>query len=306
MPVPPPGTVPLPASLSEPGTLRGIPPAVTPERRPTATAVAAAAAPAPVATPAPAPPAPVPAPVPGEEVPVVARSKAPIAIGVVIAVALAAAGAYLALRPAPRPAAAPEASAPSAPAAKAPEAPPPAPATPAAAEAPPPPAATPAPTAPAPVAPPAPPAAVPAAPPPSTSTATTAPPPAAKAAPRRSEDADLRRQLAAAERKYDTGRFAEAIAEYRKALAIRRTPQALVGLARALYDSNNATEALKTAEEATREDGRYAPAWLLLGEIHNDKGRVAQSRAAYERYLQLEPRGDAAKAVREILARLPR
>ena len=87
---------------------------------------------------------------------------------------------------------------------------------------------------------------------------------------------------------------------------LRRTPPALVGLARALYDANGATEALKTVEEAIQEDGRYAPAWLLLGEIQHDKGRTARSRAAYERYLQLEPTGDTARAVRDILGKQAR
>jgi tetratricopeptide (TPR) repeat protein len=262
-----------------------------------------------VAVPAPAVAAPaVAAPAPDEELPKIQKSKAPIAIVAVIVIAVLAAGAYVALRPAPKPAAPPEAPAAPAPAraAKAPEPAPaaaeavapqaPAAASPAAAPAPadaaasPTPAATPPPAAAAPTP-------APAAPTPAT---------AKGGLPRKSEDADLRRLLASAERKYDTGRFAEAITDYRKAVAIRRTPQALVGLARALYDSNSANEAMKTAEEATREDGRYAPAWLLLGEIHNDKGRIAQSRAAYERYLQLEPRGEAARAVREILAKLPK
>jgi len=49
-------------------------------------------------------------------------------------------------------------------------------------------------------------------------------------------------------------------------------------------------------------DGRYAPAWLLLGEIHQAGGRAAQARAAYERFLQLAPSGEQSRTVRGILA----
>ena len=126
--------------------------------------------------------------------------------------------------------------------------------------------------------------------------------PAAKPASKGS-DADYRRLLASAERKYEIGRFPEAIAEYRRAVAIRPNGPALVGLARALYDSNQSAEALRTVETAIQTDGRYAPAWLLLGEIHQGDGRIRQARAAYERFLQLEPKGEQATAVREILAK---
>jgi tetratricopeptide (TPR) repeat protein len=109
--------------------------------------------------------------------------------------------------------------------------------------------------------------------------------------------------LAAAERKYEAGRFVESIADYRRALAVRATSPAHVGLARALYDANRAGEALREVEAAIAEDGRYAPAWLLLGEIHQGEGRMRPARAAYERFLQLAPRGEQADAVREILGK---
>jgi tetratricopeptide (TPR) repeat protein len=123
------------------------------------------------------------------------------------------------------------------------------------------------------------------------------------APPARDEEADYRRVLASAERKYEAGRFTEAIADYRRAVALRSTGPAHVGLARALYDANRSAEALREIETAIRTDGRYAPAWLLLGEIHQGAGRIPQARAAYERFLQLEPKGERARAVREILSR---
>lgn len=116
-------------------------------------------------------------------------------------------------------------------------------------------------------------------------------------------EADYRRVLAAAERKYDAGRFVDAVADYRRAVALRSTGPANVGLARALYDANRSAEALRALEEAIAVDGRYAPAWLLLGEVKQAEGKIPQARAAYQRFLQLAPNGEQARAVREILAK---
>ncbi|HEX9051947.1 MAG TPA: tetratricopeptide repeat protein, partial [Anaeromyxobacter sp.] len=122
--------------------------------------------------------------------------------------------------------------------------------------------------------------------------------------PRKPDEADYRRLLVAAERRYDAGKFLDAIADYRRAIGIRSTARAHVGLARALYDANKAKDALKELELAIQDDGHYAPAWLLLGEIHQGDGRTRQARAAYERFLQLEPNGEQASAVREIVSRM--
>jgi CheY-like chemotaxis protein len=275
MPVPPPGTVPLPASLGGTGTF----PAVAAAPPPAGAAAAPRAAGVP---PQPAPDAPAPAP---------RRSRAPVAAIAVVAL-VAAGGAFFALRS--KPAAAPS---------PAPEAPPqaaaaPEPGPPPAAPVPPP---APAASEPEPAAPPS------AAPEPPPAIAVPAPPararPPAAPAPRKPDEADQRRLLAAADQKYEVGRFAEAIADYRRAVAIRATAPALVGLSRALYDSNKQVEALRTLEQAIQDDGRYAPAWLLLGEIHQAEGRNVQAKAAYERFLQLEPRGEQSQAVREIVAK---
>jgi CheY-like chemotaxis protein len=284
IPVPPPGTIPLPASLTTAAAPR--PPASAP-----AAPVRAAPAPAaPPAAPVRAAPAPAAPPAAASRVEPSAadlgpslprRSRTPILVGVALVAAAAAAAAFLALRgkPAPAPKAAPAVARPEPPLAPVPPAAkePAAPVAAAPREAPAPPAAAAEP--PRPVAP--------------------APPPA----PKKPDEADYRRLLAAAERKYDSGRFLEAIADYRRALAVRSTAPAHVGLARALYDANRAAEALREIEAGIQEDGRYAPAWLLLGEIHQAEGRNKQARSAYQRFLQLEPKGDQAQAVREIIAK---
>ncbi len=125
-----------------------------------------------------------------------------------------------------------------------------------------------------------------------------APPPA-----RRNDEAEHRRLLSAAERKYEAGRFLDAIEDYRRALAVKSSGPAHVGLARALYDANRSRDALRELDVAIDVDARYAPAWLLLGEIHQGEGRNRQAKTAYERFLVLEPRGERAQAVREIIAK---
>jgi CheY-like chemotaxis protein len=256
LPVPPPGSVPLPASIA--GKTSSTLPAVQAPRQ-TGTAIPAASPSAPSATPE-APPAPATA----------GKSKAPLAIGILVALAAAGAGAYFALgrkAPAPAPTVSVQIQMPAV--TQPPAAPPAAPE----------PAAPPAPAAaPEPAAPPAP-------------------------APVVNSDAEQARLLANAERKYNGGNFAGAIADYRRAASIQPSAAAHVGLARALYDSNRAAEALSELKVATRVDAKYAPAYLLLGEIHQGEGRAAEAKAAYQTFLALSPTGEQARAVREILAK---
>jgi tetratricopeptide (TPR) repeat protein len=131
------------------------------------------------------------------------------------------------------------------------------------------------------------------------------PAPVAPAPPAPDPVAQSVRLLASGDRRYEAGDFAGAAAEYRRSLAARPGAPAFVGLARALYDSNpqNAGEALRALDGAIRLDPRYAQAWLLYGVIHQDEGRKAQARAAYEKFLQLQPNGPQAADVRQILAK---
>ncbi|HSN92719.1 MAG TPA: tetratricopeptide repeat protein, partial [Anaeromyxobacteraceae bacterium] len=129
------------------------------------------------------------------------------------------------------------------------------------------------------------------------------PSPAPPARPPPSPDEAYREALASAERKYEAGNFPAAIADFRKAAAIRETGPSLVGLARALYDANRPLEARASLERSVAVEPAYAAAYLLLGTIHQEEGRNAEARAAYERFLELEPRGEQARVVREILAK---
>jgi tetratricopeptide (TPR) repeat protein len=216
--------------------------------------------------------------------PAPSKSKAPLIVGAIVLLGAAGASAFFALgRKTPPPPATVTAPAPAA-------APAPAPAV----EPAPPPAA---PTTAPPVAPA--PAAAPAARPAPVAKA----PPAPKPPPQeRNSDDEQARLLATAERKYNDGNFLAAITDYRKAASIQPSAPAHVGLARALYDANKASEALSELKVATRVNARYAPAYLLLGEIHQGEGRTAEARSAYQTFLSLSPTGEQARAVREIIA----
>lgn len=125
----------------------------------------------------------------------------------------------------------------------------------------------------------------------------------AAAAPAASEEPDPRKLLAAADRKYAAGRYAEAVADYRRAIAQRSTPAAHVALARALYDGHRSAEALQELEGVIAASPRDASAWLLRGDIHQGEGHPAEAREAYQRFLELQPDGEQASTVRSILER---
>jgi tetratricopeptide (TPR) repeat protein len=104
--------------------------------------------------------------------------------------------------------------------------------------------------------------------------------------------------------KYRAQAFSAAATEYRRAARIRETGEALAALGRALYDDGQTAEAGIELRRAVQVDPASAPAWLALGEVHLERGEAAEARAAYERYLEIEPRGRWARDVRQVLERL--
>jgi CheY-like chemotaxis protein len=155
-----------------------------------------------------------------------------------------------------------------------------------------------APPPPAPAVAPAPAAASPPAPP-----STPAPTPR-PARPRSGDDEAYRRALASADRKYQDGNFAAAVADYRRAIASKETSAAQAGLGRALYDGNQPLEAQEALLRAIELDPRNARAWLALGEIYVEQDRKDEARRAYMKYLEIEPSGPYARDVRSVLQQL--
>ncbi len=60
--------------------------------------------------------------------------------------------------------------------------------------------------------------------------------------------------------------------------------------------------AAKRFEEATRWNPSFSEAFLRLGETREKIADWKAAKAAYERYLQLEPNGGKAEAIRRKLA----
>jgi len=76
-------------------------------------------------------------------------------------------------------------------------------------------------------------------------------------------------------------------------------------LAHALYNRNRQREALSFAERAVKLNPKVADAYVIIGGVRQDEGDVEEARRAYQRYLDLEPKGSYAADLRAIMARLP-
>ena len=76
-------------------------------------------------------------------------------------------------------------------------------------------------------------------------------------------------------------------------------------LAHTLFNRNKRREALSSAERAVKINPKLADAYVIIGGVRQDDGDVEEARRAYQRYLDLEPKGSYAADLRAIMARLP-
>jgi Tfp pilus assembly protein PilF len=60
-----------------------------------------------------------------------------------------------------------------------------------------------------------------------------------------------------------------------------------------------------SAERAVKMNPKLADAYVIIGGVRQDDGDVEEARRAYQRYLELEPKGSYAADLRAIMARLP-
>jgi Flp pilus assembly protein TadD len=88
-----------------------------------------------------------------------------------------------------------------------------------------------------------------------------------------------------------------------KKVAIRALKDVLAEAEEALK-AGQGKEAMKLFEEARRHSPSNARAHRALGKLYMEKGRVAEAKQAYERYLELQPKANDAQIVRGILERL--
>jgi tetratricopeptide (TPR) repeat protein len=92
-----------------------------------------------------------------------------------------------------------------------------------------------------------------------------------------------------------SGRFAEAAAAYRRALAVNReAPRTNNNLAVALAEQGLFGSALAHYRESIRLEPDYAPAHFNFGNAYRELGKYAEAVTAYERALELAPGWSAA------------
>jgi Tfp pilus assembly protein PilF len=75
-------------------------------------------------------------------------------------------------------------------------------------------------------------------------------------------------------------------------------------LAHAQLNRDKPNEALAAAEKAIALDPNQADAYVIVGGVEQDRGHAAAAKAAYQKYLQLAPRGRYAADLRAIVGTL--
>ncbi len=112
---------------------------------------------------------------------------------------------------------------------------------------------------------------------------------------------DYKAPLEGARRALDDGDYDRALALADESLAVRRSARGYVVRADALRRLGRVDLAVQAADAAIKANASYAPAWDLKGKILWSARRYDEARPAYERFLQLQPTGEAADTVRALL-----
>ncbi len=105
------------------------------------------------------------------------------------------------------------------------------------------------------------------------------------------------------------GLYDEALVSYRTALAQAHdfSPEAHTGVALTYQDLNRPEDAIKHFRLAAEQSSEAEPViYFLLGSLLEREQHAKEAIAAYEKYLQLEPQGKNAAAVRSVLKQLQR
>jgi Flp pilus assembly protein TadD len=118
------------------------------------------------------------------------------------------------------------------------------------------------------------------------------------------KDIEARTVFASAYR--DRGLYEEAVAEYRKAIALApgKTPEAQTGLAVALDELGDHASAVEELLKGIAQNLDADPVlYHLLGAYYEKLDRRSDAIAAYNRFLELAPTHNLAPAVRSVLER---
>ncbi len=112
---------------------------------------------------------------------------------------------------------------------------------------------------------------------------------------------EYKRPLAASRRAIDDGDYDRALALADESLALKRSSRAYVVRADAARRLGRIDLALESADAAIRTSPNYAQGWEMKGKILWSARRYVEARPAYEKFLALQPNGDAADTVRALL-----
>jgi CheY-like chemotaxis protein len=101
-------------------------------------------------------------------------------------------------------------------------------------------------------------------------------------------------------------------ADYEKALdladqslRLRRTARAYIARAQALQRLHRVDEAIASMDEAIKAAPTFAGNYDTLGSIYWAAGRYDEAKAQYEEFLKLQPTGDRAKRIKQLLSEQP-
>ncbi|HUB08721.1 MAG TPA: response regulator [Myxococcales bacterium] len=128
---------------------------------------------------------------------------------------------------------------------------------------------------------------------------------AAPVSPAPTGDAEATKLLEAGQKAYDAHQFAAAETSFQKAVAAHpdhAIAQMYLGLVE--YEQGKLAEAIAPLEKARSLDPQNQRAKLLLGADYQELGKKDLARERYEEYLKLSPKGEYAREVHAILARL--
>jgi CheY-like chemotaxis protein len=107
--------------------------------------------------------------------------------------------------------------------------------------------------------------------------------------------------LASAKTALDDDDLDKALALVDRSLADKRTARALIVKADILRRMSRVDDAVAAANQAIAMSAGYAPAWDMKGKILWGVRRYDEARAAYAKFLELQPTGPEAERVRGVL-----
>jgi hypothetical protein len=111
--------------------------------------------------------------------------------------------------------------------------------------------------------------------------------------------------VADGKKQLDRGRSKQAVETLEKAVAMRADgDDALSLLARAYLDRGNNEKALAAASLAVASNPNRADAYVVIGTVQQTQGHLNEAKTAYQKYLELAPKGEFAADIKSVLSSL--